>query len=131
MKTYPKAVCIVIERPSDGKYLCGSRRGTTDAWGLIGGKVDEGETFLESVLRETLEETGLRIDPMDVIPTYRGLCGPGKDGRIFDCVAYHFIGDVSKLEPKSMEDGILVDWVSEEELMKGPFADYNRELFKQ
>lgn len=32
-------------------------------WCFPGGKVDEGELFREAAIRETLEETGVTIDP--------------------------------------------------------------------
>lgn len=127
-KTLPTAVCIVIKN-KEGKYLCGSRRGTNDQWGLIGGKVDPMEGFVDAIIRETYEETGLKINIKDVEFIYRGPCGPGLDGRTFDCLAYRYIGDVEKLSPKSMEDGILVEWRSLDDLSKGPFSHYNKNLF--
>ncbi len=129
MNKYPAAVCVVIKK--DNKYLCGSRRGTDNQWGLIGGKVDPMERYNTAMVRELFEETGIQIETSDIVGVYLGLCGPGLDGRIFECMAFAYIGDVDKLNPKSMEDGILVDWRDEKDLITGPFAEYNKKLLEK
>lgn len=54
---------------------------------MPGGKLDPGEGFLEAAVRETFEETGLRIHPSRLKPLHRGLC-IAEDGRHFDTVTY-------------------------------------------
>lgn len=56
--TKPKAVCILCIHPETGHVLAATRPGTTDQWGLIGGKVDPGEDFIQAAYREFQEETG-------------------------------------------------------------------------
>ena len=52
-------------RNKEGKYLVALRSYQDDfeagKWGLIGGKIDEGETPLKAIIREVKEETGLNI----------------------------------------------------------------------
>ncbi|MGH6633684.1 NUDIX domain-containing protein [Sphingopyxis sp.] len=50
---------VVIVR-GDGSILL-QHRSDFDMWGLPGGNAEEGEDLTEVVVRETLEETGLRI----------------------------------------------------------------------
>ena len=53
------AVCALIFRGD--KILSVSRKNDHKIFGLIGGKVDYGETLIEALFRETKEETGLDI----------------------------------------------------------------------
>lgn len=53
------ATAIVILREKDEILL--QLRSDDKSWGLPGGLMDLGETVLQCVVRETLEETGLRI----------------------------------------------------------------------
>lgn len=55
---------IVVERP-DGAVLL-QLRSDYRLWGLPGGVPDEGEGADEAVIRETLEETGIRV--LDPVP---------------------------------------------------------------
>lgn len=64
-----KSAHVVIVK--DGKVLI-LRRSATDQWmpghyGLPGGKIDGAETPTEAVSRECKEETGLDVNPKDLI----------------------------------------------------------------
>ena len=45
--------CLLLKRSMSSKWHAGK-------WEFPGGKVDQGENFSEALLREVLEETGLR-----------------------------------------------------------------------
>jgi 8-oxo-dGTP diphosphatase len=47
-------------------------------WALPGGFVDEGERVIEAAPRELLEETGLRVEQLDLLGVYDT---PGRDPR--------------------------------------------------
>lgn len=55
-------VGIIVHGP-DGVLLGRHRRGT---WEVPGGSLEPGETFVEAVIRELAEETGLIAEPADV-----------------------------------------------------------------
>ena len=57
-----------------GHVLLGHRR-DMDAWDLPGGSVESGELPTEAAIRETLEETGLRVEVERLVGIY------GKAGR--------------------------------------------------
>lgn len=46
------------------------RRSDNSLWALPGGKMDIGETFAECVCRETQEETGITVEPIDIVGIY-------------------------------------------------------------
>jgi 8-oxo-dGTP pyrophosphatase MutT (NUDIX family) len=111
------AVCALIFRES-GKILGVSRKDNPNAFGLVGGKVDPGETPEEALIRETKEETGL-----DVIK-YKKIF-ERTDGD-FKCFTYLC---AVKGEIGTYEKGVVKE-VTWDELFNGPFGKYNRELHK-
>ena len=58
-------VCgIVVD--AEGRVLLG-RRSDTGRWALVGGIVDPGEDVADAVVREVLEETGVRVRPDRIV----------------------------------------------------------------
>ena len=41
-------------------------------WGIPGGVMEPGETFLEAAVRETYEETGLKVEQLALFGLYAG-----------------------------------------------------------
>lgn len=120
-----QAVCALIYT-SDFKILGVSRKDAPDQMGLIGGKVDEGETPEQALIRETKEETGLTITKFKKI-------FERSDGE-FECFTY--LCEV-KEDIETNEEGILEKGVTEKgvvkklgwpELLEGPFGEYNKQL---
>ena len=60
---------IIIEK--DNQILLQHRK-DKDVWGIPGGVMEPGETFLETALRETLEETGLKTKNLKLFGLYSG-----------------------------------------------------------
>jgi 8-oxo-dGTP diphosphatase len=62
-----EVVAAIIER--GGKFLVGKRgphkASAPGAWNAITGRVESGETEHDAVVREVLEETGLRVLPLE------------------------------------------------------------------
>jgi 8-oxo-dGTP diphosphatase len=111
-----EAVCALIYT-ENGKILGVSRKDRLDKFGLIGGKVDDGETPEQALLRETFEETGLTIT------SFEKIFERNADG--FNCFTYlcKVKGTVN-----TSEAGIVKE-VTWDELFAGPFGEYNLELF--
>ena len=68
-----------------GRVLLSHRR-DLDIWNLPGGGVEDGELPDEAAIRETLEETGLKVKIKDLVGIY------GKPHR--DEIAFVFIGRI-------------------------------------
>jgi len=104
-----------------GQVLGVSRKDNHDDLGLPGGKVEEGESFAEGAIRETLEEIGVRILRM-------------RDVFDHPCrvhYAHTFQVDEWDGEPTSKE-GAWVGWVYPARLLEPncSFREYNRALFE-
>ncbi|MGH2524399.1 MAG: NUDIX domain-containing protein, partial [Anaerolineales bacterium] len=48
------------------------QRGDTGLWGLPAGSLDAGESLAHTAIRETWEETGLRVEPEQLLSIYAG-----------------------------------------------------------
>jgi 8-oxo-dGTP pyrophosphatase MutT (NUDIX family) len=106
-------VAAVTER--DGRFLFVEER--VRARVVINqpaGHLEDGESFLEAVVRETLEETGWDFEPRAVVGVY--LWRPGDTNRSFLRVA--FAGELSSHDPaRPLDRGILrTRWMTRDEL---------------
>lgn len=69
--------CGVIIEDENGRILL-QRRKDTNLWGVPGGLMEFGETFLETLTREVFEEAGLCIEEPKLFGIYSGENGFGK-----------------------------------------------------
>ena len=66
---WPGATAAVMD---DAGRLLLQRRSDNGTWGLPAGALDVGETLARTAQRETLEETGLEVEPVRVLMSYAG-----------------------------------------------------------
>jgi len=57
-------------RDEQGRILLVKRGGEEDLWSVPGGGMDPGESLSETVVREVREETGLIVEPEELIGIY-------------------------------------------------------------
>lgn len=62
--------CGIIIEQEDQILL--QHRKDRDVWGIPGGVMEPGETFLETAVRETFEETGLIAEQLQLFGLYSG-----------------------------------------------------------
>lgn len=115
----PMAACLVYVR--DGQVLAVARRGTTDQWGLPGGKVEGEEPPWDTALRETAEEA--QTFPRNLKELYRGVDDDGNS------VVTYLTKSITS-EPRQGDAGpvAFVPWT---DLLSGPFKRYNGEVYKR
>lgn len=99
----------------DGKYLLLKRaphsKNFPKMWDFAGGKHNLGETSLESVVRETKEETNIDIKPGEEIKTEEY-----NNGK-YELIFHYFIPSAMLGELKLSNDHSDFIWVSKEKLM--------------
>jgi 8-oxo-dGTP pyrophosphatase MutT (NUDIX family) len=118
-----QAVCALIINPQDPRYiLTVSRKDNPADIGLPGGKVDPGETEVQAVIRETVEETGLTVQNPRAIFTQ--VCH-GKE----DFLVTTFLCDFPQDGVIQTPEAGKVAWATRDYLLSGSFAPYNRALF--
>ena len=121
-----RAVCILVFN-NDGKILSISRRNNPNQWGLVGGKVDDGELSAEAMAREFKEEVGVHIHAQHLEPLYCGVCY-GEEN--FFCTTFMYPYTISE-ERFVPEEGMLVKYLDVNALTDSatsPFALYNIEI---
>jgi len=106
-------VAAIVEH--DGKFLLVEE----EAEGRLvlnqpAGHLDEGESLLHAVIRETLEETAWHFEPQALLGVYRW---PHPTKGI-TYLRFAFIGQVTRHEPeRTLDDGIVrAVWMSAEEI---------------
>ena len=128
--TYARAVCVLIPAAHGGQaVLAVCRRNDTSRWGLPGGKVDQGESCEEAIIRETYEECALSLAPSSLVPLYSGACH-GKDGKHFWVTTYLSLTIYTMgWEP---EDGFELRVMDLDSLCtiddSSPFGEYNQRV---
>lgn len=104
----------------DDKVLAVARRNNSNDYGLPGGKVDEGETPAQAIIRECREETGLTLTSVQHV--FTRFCGSD--------LAQTFIGKWEGV-PSSQPGEPECKWVDFDTLLSSPsFGEYNKKLFQ-
>jgi len=98
----------------DGKILLGRRHGDLQkasselrgegTWTMPGGKLEFGESFEDGARRETLEETGLRLNDVRII------CVNNDKNEYGHFVSIGLFSDTFDGEPEVMEPDQIVEW---------------------
>jgi 8-oxo-dGTP pyrophosphatase MutT (NUDIX family) len=122
-----RAACVLIRR--GGRILAVSRKDDPNAMGLPGGKVDPEDgpggqlaTLAAAAARELREETGLSIPPELLRFVFERAESDGFTTTTFEGEWADVRGPI-----RTAESG-RVRWISWDELIDGPFGEYNRQL---
>lgn len=115
---YTKAGVGLIIRDDHGRIVLELRKDCAQ-WGLPGGKIDPGESVADAAHRETLEETGLRVELEYILGVYsdpaeRTVLYEGKDlACLIDVI---FVAKVSGGELRDSEESDDVRFFDPDEL---------------
>lgn len=101
----------------DGRVIV-VRRGKPPAmgeWSIPGGLVEVGETLEEAAAREALEETGLTVEPSELVEVLERIF-PDGDGRIrYHYVLVDFLCTVISGDPTPGSDVLEAKWAEPDE----------------
>ena len=100
-------------------------------WSIPGGAVELGETLIEALKREVKEETGLLIDPIELLDVV-DIIKKDENGRIiFHYVSVDYIAKVIGGELRAASDVVDVRWVKWEDLKKYKTTNTFRRLIER
>ena len=109
----------------DGKFLIGHRLPTGEMgsrWEFPGGKVDEGETPEQAIVREFREEMNVSVIPGKLLASVKFT---NKHGPV-ELLAY--LIDIPSTEGLALTEHTEIDWATLDELEALPFVDSDRLL---
>jgi len=85
-------------------------------WSLPGGRVELGESLVEALKREIKEETGLDVEPGEVIESFDRI-HRDPDGRVrYHFVIVDYVCRVSSGDAVAGSDAEAVAWISADEI---------------
>lgn len=126
--TYTKrsASYVIIERKEDDKVAIV----TDGTWLLLGGGIEKGETELEALKREVIEEAGYSIKNIRYFDTLTAWADGVKRGPL-DVTATIFIAEFDQKIAEPIEETHTVFWVNPEEYQDQLFHEYQRYALKK
>ena len=110
----PTASAVV--RDDAGRILLARRAGEPEAgkWDLPGGFLDEGEHPLDGLHRELREETGLEIEPLELVAIELDVYGDGPEAPA--TLNLYWTARPVAGEPEAADDVSELRWFAPEEL---------------
>lgn len=116
------AVCGILQY---GNRIVSVKRKDANLFGLIGGKVDKGETLEEALLRETKEETGFSVSiDYNHYPYFEE-----DNGYLVLCYKL-ILNNKDHTDIKENEKPFLYLLTPEQLKIYSPFQEYNEKAFK-
>ena len=87
-------------------------------WSIPGGVLETGEKLIDGVRRETLEETGLEIEPVSVVEIFERIMRDGAGVAEYHYVLVDYLCRVTGGELAAGDDVSRVEWVDRSELSR-------------
>ena len=85
-------------------------------WSIPGGVVETGEKLIDAVRRETLEETGLEIEPVSVVEIFERIMRDGAGTAEYHYVLVDYLCRVIGGQLAPGDDVSRAEWVDRSEL---------------
>ena len=121
----PTASALIVR---DGRVLLARRavEPFKDRWDIPGGFLEPWEDPLEGVKREVLEETGLRIEPTEIV----GILVDTYDDPTLHTFNVYYLAQVVEGQPRAADDVAELRWFTPESLPDVAFES-GREALKR
>ena len=96
---------VLLDRDGAVLLFCGSDPAVTDGsaprwWFTVGGQAHPGERLVDTAVREIAEETGLHVDPADMVgPVWRRDSVIDFNGTVIQSQEFYFVHRTHRFEP--------------------------------
>lgn len=126
-REYPQSpivgVAAVVVRGADILLIRRGREPLLGAWSLPGGALELGETTAAGVVREVLEETGIRVKPVELIATLDRIVRDEEERVRFHYVLVEWFCTAEDDAEQLVcgDDAADARWVSKQEIFPGKY----------
>lgn len=100
-------------------------------WSIPGGVLEVGETLREAAIREALEETGLTVEPTELLGVYDRVLRDDTGRTLYHYVLVDFLCHRSGGEAKAADDAADLNWATQSEAANLPLAADTAEVIKK
>ena len=100
-------------------------------WSLPGGLVETGESLDEAVRREILEETGLRVKPLEMFGVFERIMKDARGRTEYHYLLFDYVCKVLAGKLKAADDVASVEWVPRERLGDYQMTEGTREVIEK
>lgn len=112
--TYPRQHSVLLERCPKKRAVLG-----VGEWFVPGGKLEEGETELDALVREVREELGVEVFSAVPLPIVEGsMVPPGPRGTFL--MRPFYISTIGDIPERTVDGGIELRWVPITEALRSP-----------
>ncbi|MGL5274028.1 8-oxo-dGTP diphosphatase [Myroides marinus] len=108
------ATLCVLRNGNNFMLLKRLKEPNKDTYTPVGGKIEPYETPEEGVLRETFEETGIRVDKVK----FCGILTETSPTK-YNWLSYVYVADIDEVTPPECNEGTL-EWIAYEDLLNVP-----------
>ena len=100
-------------------------------WSIPGGALEVGETLREGVMREALEETGIAVEPGDLLGVYDRVLRDSDGRTLYHYVLIDFLCRRLDGEPRPSGDAEEARWFTREEASKLPLPPDTQDVIRK
>lgn len=108
------ATLCVLRNGNNFMLLKRLKEPNKDTYTPVGGKIEPYETPEEGVIRETFEETGIRVDKVK----FCGILTETSPTK-YNWLSYVYVADIDEVTPPKCNEGTL-EWIAYEDLLNVP-----------
>ena len=100
-------------------------------WSLPGGLVETGESLDAAVRREVLEETGLRVKPLEMFGVFERVMKDARGRTEYHYLLFDYVCKVTGGKLEAADDVANVEWVRRERLGDYRMTEGTREVIER
>ncbi len=118
------ATLCVLRHGSDFMLLKRLKEPNKDMYTPVGGKIEPFETPEQGVIRETFEETGIKVDQVK----FCGILTETSPTK-YNWLSYVYVADIDPISPPACNEGTL-EWIAYDNLLEVPTPKTDAMIYK-